>query len=338
MKVGVINWNAILPRETYFGGYALQALTGEAYRDRLPYWCKLGKTAGETEFPPLTQEIVDSQLQYAIDAGIDYFAYPWYASEPLESEIPVSGREKAARWNELNAMRRLHQTSALRERIRLCAILRPEKLNDSDYAELAEVMQTAYYEKLDGRPLAIFMVDDASRFAPAAEKLDAACVRQGTAVPYRVFVAVTEPGFPCDAVTRYAHCAAADSWRAYALDAVEACEKQKASGRPVIPLFSAGWNPSPRIDRPVPWMEYPRLRYAPPPTGDGDMRFAAQAMQHWLEKNRKTASTGHILVYAWNEFEEGGYLCPTLGRDGAPDTTQLDAFAEAVRLWKYTQN
>ena len=26
------------------------------------------------------------------------------------------------------------------------------------------------------------------------------------------------------------------------------------------------------------------------------------------------------MVFAWNEFEEGGYLCPTLGEGGIPDT------------------
>ena len=45
---------------------------------------------------------------------------------------------------------------------------------------------------------------------------------------------------------------------------------------------------------------------------------------------------GHILTFAWNEFEEGAYICPTMGPDGKVCTAHLDSFAKAVRYWRET--
>ena len=32
-----------------------------------------------------------------------------------------------------------------------------------------------------------------------------------------------------------------------------------------------------------------------------------------------------LIVYAWNEHDEGGWLCPTLGAGGKPDASRLEA-------------
>jgi len=39
------------------------------------------------------------------------------------------------------------------------------------------------------------------------------------------------------------------------------------------------------------------------------------------------------MVYAWNEFEEGGYLCPTLGENGEPNTAFLDVFTKVRKKY-----
>jgi hypothetical protein len=38
-----------------------------------------------------------------------------------------------------------------------------------------------------------------------------------------------------------------------------------------------------------------------------------------------------VLIYAWNEFDEGGWLCPTLSADGAPDTSRIEALGSVLR-------
>jgi len=42
----------------------------------------------------------------------------------------------------------------------------------------------------------------------------------------------------------------------------------------------------------------------------------------------------HILTFAWNEFEEGGWICPTWTPAGEPDTSHTDAFRDVVRYWR----
>ncbi len=51
----------------------------------------------------------------------------------------------------------------------------------------------------------------------------------------------------------------------------------------------------------------------------------------WIEENKEQANTGYGVVFAWNEFEEGGYLCPTLGADGKPCSDILNGLSKAVK-------
>lgn len=38
-----------------------------------------------------------------------------------------------------------------------------------------------------------------------------------------------------------------------------------------------------------------------------------------------------VITYAWNEHDEGGWLCPTLGADGEPDTRRVEAMGKVLR-------
>lgn len=44
-----------------------------------------------------------------------------------------------------------------------------------------------------------------------------------------------------------------------------------------------------------------------------------------------------VVMYSWNEFSEGGALCPTMGTspEYIPVTTLFDEAAEALKEWKY---
>ena len=51
----------------------------------------------------------------------------------------------------------------------------------------------------------------------------------------------------------------------------------------------------------------------------------------WMRANTAACPTGHVLVFAWNEFEEGGWICPNLGASGDADLGRLKAFLHAWR-------
>ena len=40
IRIGAINWDAALPKNTYFGGYALRNLGTDKYCQKLPYFAQ----------------------------------------------------------------------------------------------------------------------------------------------------------------------------------------------------------------------------------------------------------------------------------------------------------
>ena len=55
-----------------------------------------------------------------------------------------------------------------------------------------------------------------------------------------------------------------------------------------------------------------------------------------MEENGRYVKSGHVLSFAWNEFVEGGYVCPTLGADAKPDCRRLEHYKRAIEILKGT--
>jgi hypothetical protein len=51
-----------------------------------------------------------------------------------------------------------------------------------------------------------------------------------------------------------------------------------------------------------------------------------QALINFVAANPASCPSGRATLYAWNEFDEGGWLCPTWTAGGA-DHSRLDALA-----------
>ena len=67
-RVGVINWDACLTSDTYFGGYAMRSLGCDRYEERIPFYaCTDGYEFGE-----ITLDRVETELRFASDAGVDF--------------------------------------------------------------------------------------------------------------------------------------------------------------------------------------------------------------------------------------------------------------------------
>jgi len=43
-----------------------------------------------------------------------------------------------------------------------------------------------------------------------------------------------------------------------------------------------------------------------------------------VRKHADLCEAQAIIMYAWNEYDEGGWLAPTRSSDGTPDTSRLD--------------
>ena len=334
-RVGVINWDCGLPPTTFFGSYISKSLGPREFRDRTPYYA-IQTAPDAIEVPDRTQADFDAELRHAIAAGIDYFAYCWYDDRELTEHV-VEGSATAADGHvqELNKARKLHLTSALRNQIGLCAILlTSHPYTDDEFRDLAAAMAEPCYEKLGGRPL-VFVFGQ--KWPAPVARLKAICRERGVAEPYVALVerweTPPEELALADALSDYSGCLTGATWEALVEDMKAGNEYRIAQGRPIIPHFSMGWDPSPRVKHPVPWCGYPALDYAKAATPE-QLLAGAREFRKWLADHAEHCPTGHLVVFAWNEFEEGGWICPTWTPDGAPDTTRCQTFAKMVKLWK----
>jgi len=100
---------------------------------------------------------------------------------------------------------------------------------------------------------------------------------------------------------------------------------------------TAGWNDKPRYENPAPWAKG-SPDYTLPPTPAELADHLADALE-WTGRNRAAATPANtVLIYAWNEHDEGGWLCPTLNPDGSANNSRLAAIAARLKKGKKPGN
>lgn len=333
-RVGVVNWDCSVPSRTFFGRAATRSLGPEKFRDRTPYYAQtVGKDQIEYRYRTVAE--YEQEMRYALAAGIDYFAYCWY--DLIPQPPLVKGRAAAAdgHLQEITKARLNHVKSPLRDKLHLCAILvTVHAYSDEELLSLALEMREPWYEKIGDRPL-VYLFDSPRPLA----KLREICRQVGAGDPYAVLMGgwqSPEAYAEVEAISAYASSGSANDFAVFTAKAIAANAKRASHGRPVVPHFSTGWDPTPRIERPVPWAHYAEGRpYRAAQTRE-DFLLGARALSRWIGENAEKCPTGHVLAFAWNEFEEGGWICPTLGKDGKPDTWRVEAFKAAVDILKGT--
>ena len=344
IRIGVINWDASLTKDTYFGFYQIRSLSQKKYRSWVPFYAAL-LDEEHIDYSRRTVAEYERELAYAIDAGIDYFAYVWYPTEASLCHTPRSENDCTHKVHELNYARRLYEQSALTDRLSMCAIVGAHPFTDGDLQELTDAFRRPYYEKIDGRPL---LYVNGGYKEELILRVRTLCSEQKIPLPYVVPLCDTPK--KCEAVMPLADALSAyaarnekdiDHYEELCRIAIEGDCMRMRTGKPIIPLFSVGWDPSPRIDRTTPWTtnaegktNYPTVHYAPKPTEEELVAGAAILADH-IRSLSEGQFAGHVLTFAWNEFEEGGYLCPTYREDGTVDDGQVRAFQRAVRLLRF---
>lgn len=337
--IGVINWDCSLPSNTYFGYYATNSLSPEKYRHCTPFYADvLGPDSIDYHWREV--EEYEKEMQYAIDAGIDYFAYCWYGETPGKRLAPlISGQGKCCDGTvyELAYARQLHLQSNLSNKLKLCAILVVvHPYSDEEIDNLANTMKEDCYQKVSGRPL-VYLYGGRGDNARIVPRLRSACKKAGSGEPYIVVYEdsplETEGEFAVQAISHYNDgCfSGADNEKQHQY-AIEKNAARVATGMEVVPVFTTGWDPSPRVDHPVPWTTYIDAPYMKPETAE-ELLTAGKEFVDWAVANKSAWPSGHILTFAWNEFEEGAWICPTWTADG-PDLSRVKAFREIVDYLK----
>ena len=348
-RVGVINWDCSPPSDTWFGGYQTRSLSPARYRYLTPYYAD-AKGPDEISYHRRTPAEYDRELQYAIDAGIDYFAYCWYGEDPHAKRVPLhSGRSASCEdhlW-EITWARQFHMKSPLREKIGLCAIILGSHVyTDEEVAHLAEAMREPCYEKVaGGRPL-LYIFGDVTKGEILA-RIRRAARTVGVPDPFIVAMHGTRKSLPAtgdrSVQARSAYAPPAPPKGGAFLrypDMYAAIRRVNAAwidqGFDIVPAFATGRDHWPRIEHQVPWTDNPPMRYASPAT-ERELVECAKDFKAFMDANRAKCPLDHVLTYAWNEFEEGAYICPLWAPNGGADTSRLKAFAKVARIFKGEQ-
>ncbi len=131
--------------------------------------------------------------------------------------------------------------------------------------------------------------------------------------------------------------------------------KANANGKPYlsdvskyissVPTATAGWSCVPRIKTGVSWTGDYSYQYVRPGTANEIAENVRQNLM-WVKNNPDSATINNLLIYAWNEHDEGGYICPTAKVDSnnniifdengqaQADTSILDAVSKVIKEFR----
>ena len=340
IRIGAVNWDASLTKDSYFGFYQIRSLSQAKYRTWVPFYADIIDDE-HINYHARTPDEYCRELRYAVNAGIDYFAYVWYPEEGSLLHKQTSPNDCSHKVHELNCARRLYQQSRLTEKLGMCAILAAHPFTDNDLSELTDTFVQPYYEKIGGRPLLYVFGGYREDIITRVHRL---CREKNIPIPYTVPMLFGAPG----------QAPLADAFSAYAVanhDGINSYDElcriavkndliRLQTGKDIIPLLTVGWNPSPRIERPTPWTSRPSgetsysdVSFAPFPHEEELTAWAKKFAAH-VKNDVNDRFAGHIMTFAWNEFEEGGFICPTYTKEGTVSFEKVRAFAEAVRIFR----
>jgi len=318
--VGAIRWDA------WTGGNVTaeveRTLGPKKYQDRLPWFAKVidEKTA---KIDGNQQAIMDRELDFAAAAGLDYWAFLVY-----EEAAPMSAALKQ------------YLQSKKRNQVRFCLILHNTLNAKSEHwpkerdRAVALLKEPGYQTVLDGRPLVYAFCGEPFPFGRFNEFLAAArvkglnpyCVYMGWN-PMADFKRVSQMGF--QAVSAYAIGGSQETFTGLVDSVEKGCWQRAAEAKvPYVPLVTSGWDKRPRQDHPVSWeinQDYHTQKIFPSRATPEEISSHLGRAVSFVKSNPAICEANAIILYAWNEYDEGGWFAPTRGADGKPDTSRLDA-------------
>ncbi len=291
-----------------------------------------------------SQAIIEQEIEYAAQAGLNYWAFVDYGDEAPGMSIALN-RYLAAQD---------------KKSIRYCLVeegARLDKVGSQSWSRLVVHFQHPHYQTvLDGRPLLFVFMKTKQLDKAEWDELRRLTIAAGMKSPYLVLMGWNaeaervELGF--DAISEYA-CAG----KGYTIDPEtyvkltshhvreKLWDKWKRERTPCITFATAGWETRPRQERPPEWCKDIVKVATPDPTPPAQQKPLIDAVTatpdelaahireaiEWTTANREINPANAVIIYAWNEHDEGGWLQPTLGTNGRPNEERIEALGEFLR-------
>ena len=83
-----------------------------------------------------------------------------------------------------------------------------------------------------------------------------------------------------------------------------------------VPVITSGWHVKTRYDNPVTWSDTPENHYVQYATNEELTAHITDALTFMnSEVSKKCTMANTAIIFAWNEHDEGGWICPTIAVD-----------------------
>jgi hypothetical protein len=332
--VGAIRWDAWFSPGSVATDAVERALAPEKYRWRAPFFAE-ADSDGRLHLPPLSQRLIDLEIRQANFAGIDYWAFVAYGAE-----------------NSLSVALKYYLASASRNLVSFCfytaveywgTATRPSAMIDD---HLNSFGLSNYVRVQDGRPLYYLGFVNEKKIqrwggtdglAKEIATFRSRAISLGFNDPYIVLggnphdIGGLDRALGTDAITSYVITDGKVTGDYSNLTQIaELGWKEMASSNvPVVPIAMAGWDQRPRIENPGPWNQNAKAAdvryYFQQATPDQLAAHILRAL-NWNSLRPKELRAPTVLLYAWNEYDEGGWISPTLGCD----TRRLEAIKTKI--------
>lgn len=324
------------------GGEAQRSLAPEPWRYRWPFFTTLAADGSALAFNSNHPAVIEEEIDYAVQAGLDYWAFDAYPED-----CPLSYTLKT------------YLACPGRERLPFCLFL----VMGSAYGSLAEddefrdyvlrLLQEPSYLKVQGNRPVLYLGFLNDRIMDLLldgwwEDFCGDVVRQGLGTPY-VVVCHGNP----QTAKRYCDLVHGDALSQYNVhdgkakdapfaDLAAVAERFwancAATGAPVAPICVAGWDRRTRVANPVSWESFhtqpDAAGYYYEPGTPAEIAAHIGRGVEWFREHPAADGTELVLVYAWNELDEGGWLVPALPPPYGEGTARLDALRDVlISLW-----
>ena len=327
-RVGAIRWDA------WYGGvagkdsswFAAHDLDPARYHPRAPWFAT--RLRADAMSIVGGQSDMDDEITYAKDAGLKYWAFCKYDPSNSLSQawklFQASRKAGTMNWCWIYGYGRFHRD-----------------VQETLPTLVAQCAQPNYEKITPNRPMIYLLADPGATLAQVnadVKLFRAACASAAIGDPYVVTMngsaekaqaAYSATG--ADAISSYGFARPTNYGTYASLDLATRAFWADLSdtGLPLVPCAVTGWDRRPRIEHPVPWEE----KTQQPGVGmansfatalPSEVAAHVQALVAFIEAHPSACPAHNGLVYAWDEFDEGGWLCPTWTGSG-PDDSRIRA-------------
>ena len=321
-SIGVYRWDAFHGGAGEIYQTVRRCFTPSAYHDKLPFFGAI-QPDGSIDVVDTDDPVkMDSEIAYAKNGGVDYWIFLRYIDlDPGHAPM--------------NAAYYAYLRSPHKGDVKFCWML-GHSLNTGSAAAWDDEKQktiTAMHDRqwmrvLAQRPLLYVYQDCATASLPAKLKeLRALAHDQGLANPYIVAISFDPAQYGCDARTEWPRSGGqGDSATAFTKVVADQNQQLLAGAGKAVLAAHVNWDSRPYHDNPPAWWKDPPFAWYQMPTS-AEYRDRVQAAVASSHAHHDRCEANTLFVYAWNEFTEGGIMCPTRRLDGTIDTAILDGLA-----------